>query len=125
MTVDQIADYFVGYLFTKYKGTRHVRRVAAWIGFLLKGIERLGATPDVNRQRQVIFASGGRRFKVRYNHRAGARGGLELVEVLPGRGMPDGPVLLQIENLRDAERAYRSGLRRAIARSERSARTSS
>lgn len=116
MTVDQIADYFVGYLFTKFKGTRHVRRVAPWIGFLLKGIEPLDAKPGVNRLRQVLFESGGRRFKARYNHRAGPRGGIEIVEVLPGRGMPDGPILLRIESLEDAERAYRGDLRRAVAR---------
>ena len=34
--VERLADYFVNYLFDEFQGTRHVRRVATWIGFLRK-----------------------------------------------------------------------------------------
>lgn len=113
--MDRIADHFVNYLFDQYRGARHVRRVAAWIGFLLKAIERIGGTVRINRQRQVVFTRSGHRYKVRYKHTIAPRGGIEIVEVLPGRGAPDGEVLLRIASLQDAEDAYRGALRRALA----------
>jgi len=54
MSLDRIADHFVNYLFDEYRGSRHVRRVAAWIGFILKAIERSGAAVTRNRERQVV-----------------------------------------------------------------------
>lgn len=103
-----LADYFVAYLFDKYRGTRHVRRVATWIGFLLKAIERLPrASFTRQRSRQLMFDYRGRRFKVRYNHKIGARGGIQFVEVLPGRGAPEGAVALNVGSLAQAENAYR------------------
>lgn len=102
-----LADYFVAYLFDKYRGTRHVRRVATWIGFLLKAIEKLpGVSFARQRSRQLMFDYRGRRFKVRYNHKVGARGGIQFVEVLSGRGAPEGAVALNVGSLADAESAY-------------------
>jgi hypothetical protein len=102
-----LADYFVGYLFERYQGTRHVRRVATWIGFLLKAIEKLpGVQFERTRSRQLTFQYRRHRFKVRYNHKVGARGGIEFVEVLSGRGAPEGKVALTIGSLDEAESAY-------------------
>ena len=109
-----LADYFVTYLFDKYKGTKHVRRVATWIGFLLKAVEKLpGVSFTRQRSRQVMFEYRGRRFKVRYNHKVGARGGIQFVEVLPGAGAPEGSVALDIGSLAEAETAY-LGLQKAL-----------
>lgn len=103
-----LADYFVAYLFDKYRGTRHVRRVATWIGFILKAIEKLpGVSFTRQRSRQLMFDYRSRRFKVRYNHKIGARGGIQFVEVLPGRGAPEGAVALDVGSLAAAENAYR------------------
>lgn len=103
-----LADYFVGYLFDKYKGTRHVRRVATWIGFLLKAIEKLpGVSFARGRSRQLTFDYRGRRLKVRYNHKLGSGGGIQFVEVLSGRGAPEGGVALSIGNFAETEAAYR------------------
>ena len=91
LTPEALADYFVRYLFEKYHGTRHVRRIASWVGFVVKGIERVvGATFERRRSRQIGFDYHGRQFKVRYVHRtkASPRGGIQIVEVLPGRGAP-------------------------------------
>ncbi len=41
VTPDRMADEFVTYLFERYRGSRHVRRVASWIGFIVAGIEQL------------------------------------------------------------------------------------
>jgi hypothetical protein len=112
--MDRIADHFVNYLFDQYRGTRHVRRVAAWIGFILKPIERSRATVRINRERQLVFTRSGHRYKVRYRHDILPRGGIEVVEVLPGRGSPDGRIVLTIANLQDAEDVYRRGLSRAL-----------
>ena len=113
--MDRIADHFVNYLFERYQGSRHVRRVASWIGFILKGIERAGASVTINRERQLVLMHKGHRYKIRYRHDIPPRGGIEMLRVLPGRGSPDGEVLLRIASLQDAEDAYRRGLGRVLA----------
>ena len=107
--MEWLADRFVSYLFDEYRGTRHVRRVATWIGFALKAIQRVaGPTLRLSRSRQITFERSGHKFKARYNHKAGPRGGIEIVEVLPGRGMPDGETVVQITSLAQAEDLYRN-----------------
>jgi hypothetical protein len=104
-----LADSFVSYLFERYRGTRHVRRVASWLGFIIKAVEGLpGVSFSRRHSRQLGFDYGGRTFKARYNHKAGARGGIEIVEVLPGRGAPEGGVAASIVSLSDAEDVYTS-----------------
>lgn len=106
-SVERIADHFITYLFDTYKGSRHVRRVAAWVGFLLKAVAKVAPKSiRLSRQRQIVFGYRERRFKVRYNHRTGKRGGIQVVEVLPGRGAPDGDVLVQVRSLDEAEAVY-------------------
>lgn len=106
-SAERLADHFVSYLFDEYKGSRHVRRVASWIGFIIKAIEKIaGPTLRQNRKRQIMFVYKGRQFKAKYNHKVGSRGGLEIVEVLPERGSPEGGVLFQVKNLADAEVCY-------------------
>lgn len=96
---ERLADGFVQYLFDEYKGTRHVRRVASRVGFVVKGIERVATEWHVPRTRQLVFTVGGRKYKARYEHGAGPRGGVEILEVLPGRGAPDGTILVTISSL--------------------------
>ena len=102
-----LADYFVSYLFTNYQGSRHVRRIASWVGFVIKAVERLPrAQLSRSRSRQFTFTYRNRRFKVRYNHGLGSRGGIQIVEVLPGRGAPEGNIAVDITSLSDAEDVY-------------------
>lgn len=106
-SADRIADYFVTYLFNQYTGSRHVRRVAAWIGLIVLGIQRsTGTNWKVSRTRQLQFEFHSQTFKIRYNHQIGNRGGLEIVEVLPGRGSPEGKTLASITDLDEAEKFY-------------------
>ncbi len=106
---EQLANRFVSYLFDQYKGSRHVRRVASWIGFLILAVEKIaGSSLHQNRQRQIMFEYKGRQFKVRYNHKTGSRGGIDIVEVLRERGSPEGETVLQIKNLAEAEQCYLS-----------------
>jgi hypothetical protein len=108
-TPEALAEYFVRYLFEQYHGARHVRRIASWIGFIIKGIERVvGANFQRRRSRQIGFSYHGRDFKVRYIHRTKAcpRGGVQIVEVLQGRGAPEGNIVVEIASLADAERVY-------------------
>jgi hypothetical protein len=111
VSVERLADYFVNYLFDRYQGTRHVRRVATWIGFLLKAIERAAAgSLRASRTRQITFHYKGRRFKARYRHRVGnglPRGGIQIVEVFPRRGAPEGSVAVSVTSLSQAEDVYR------------------
>ena len=104
---ERLGERFVAYLFEEFQGTKHVRRVATWIGFLLKAIQHIaGDTIRLHQTRQITFEYRKRKFKARYNHKLGGRGGIEIVEILPGRGSPDGEVLLEVTNLAEAEKAY-------------------
>ena len=106
-SAERVADHFVNYLFDTYRGSRHVRRVASWVGFVIKAIERVSPSAfRRSRMRQLTFTFRGREFKARYNHKAGRRGGIEIVEVLPGRGAPDGAVVAQAIDLAGAEALY-------------------
>jgi hypothetical protein len=105
-SAERLANYFVDYLYDDYRGSRHVRRVASWTGLLVLGIERLGVQARVPRTRQLVFRYKNRAFKMKYNHKAGPRGGIDLIEVLPGRGMPEGPTVRSIRSLSEAERFY-------------------
>jgi hypothetical protein len=105
--VERLANYFVGYLFEEYRGTKHVRRVAAWIGLLLKAIQRIaGESLARSHKRMITFEYRNRQFKARYSHDAGYRGGIEIVEVLPRRGSPEGQVAVTITSLVEAEAIY-------------------
>jgi hypothetical protein len=108
-SVERLADHFVAYLFDEYAGSRHVRRVASWVGFVLKAIDGIAdGSVRQNRKRQVVFDFAGRHFKARYNHKAGARGGIEIVEFAKGQGSPDVAVAVQVASLNDAEEVYRN-----------------
>jgi hypothetical protein len=69
------------YLFGTYRGSRHVRRISAWLGFLVFGIEKI----KVHRTRQVFFEAKGRRYKIKYSHAVKPRGGIEIVEISSAR----------------------------------------
>jgi len=90
-SADRLADEFVNYLFAKYQGSRHVRRVASWIGFIVRGIEQIRDRDDWNipRERQLRFSANGRRFTAGYEHRIEPRGGIVFREILPGPGSPN------------------------------------
>jgi hypothetical protein len=104
---ERLTTHFVDYLFEDYRGSRHVRRVAAWVGFLVLGIERLShAQWKVPRQRQLFFSYKDRRYKAKYNHASGSRGGIDIIEVLPGRGSPEGSTVRSIKSLAEAEQFY-------------------
>jgi hypothetical protein len=111
LSPEALAEYFVRYLFEEYQGTRHVRRIASCVGFVIKAIERVvGPHFERRRSRQIGFEYHGRHFKVRYVHRSRAcpRGGVQIVEVLPGRGTPEGNIVVEIGSLADAERVYQT-----------------
>lgn len=101
----------MGYLFDEYHGTRHVRRIASWVGFIIKALEKVvGLNFQLRRSRQMEFEYHGRQFKVKYVHRTKGcpRGGVQIIEVLAGRGAPEGNVVVEIGSLADAERVYQS-----------------
>jgi hypothetical protein len=99
----------VSYLFDQYHGSRHVRRVASWIGFIIVAAEKVAdGTLGQNRERQIMFRYKARQFKAKYDHKVGHRGGIKIIEVLPGRGAPEGQVVIEVKNLTEAEACYRS-----------------
>jgi hypothetical protein len=108
-SAELLTNHFVNYLFDEYQGSRHVRRVASWVGLIVLGIQRAAGNDwKIPRNRQLRFEFQGRSFKAKYNHRTGSRRGIEIVEVLDGRGSPEGRSVTTIANLREAEDFYNS-----------------
>ena len=103
---ERLADYFVNYLFDNYRGARHVRRVASWVGLIVLAIDKIAEERWIPRTRQLKFTFQGRTFKVKYNHSIGGRGGIQIVEVLSGRGSPEGDIVIEIKSLSEAEKFY-------------------
>jgi hypothetical protein len=108
---ERIADHFISYLYTEYPGDMHVRRVASWVGLLVLGIDKLADRRYVPRSRQLRFDYDGRSYKAKFNHRAGTgtglnRGGIDIVEIMEGRGSPEGETVCSITNLAEAAAFY-------------------
>ncbi len=100
-----LANCIVGYIFIRYGHSRHVRRVATWVGLILKGIERIaGGSLRRRGKGQVKFQYQERHFKVKFNHKAGPRGGLDILEI---RGIRNGALAARITSLEEAEGLYR------------------
>jgi hypothetical protein len=105
-----LADYFINYLYSRYRGNRHVRRIASWVGLVVLSLLRAKGVTHINRRRtrQLAFEYMNRMFKVKFNHAAGPRGGIEITEFYSGQGEPEGKTVLQIKNLLEAEDVYQS-----------------
>jgi hypothetical protein len=105
---ERLADHFVNYLFASYSDILHVRRVASWVGLIVLGIEKLTGSHYVPRTRQLRFDHKGKSYKATFNHNAGGsrRGGIDIVEVLPGKGSPEGKTVHSITNLQEAADFY-------------------
>ena len=109
LSASRIADHFINYLFHDYTGdSRHVQRVASWLGLLVLGLEKLKVDWRPSRSRQLIFERRGKRYKARYNHRIKPRGGIEFVEVAKAQGSPDIAVRVTVASLADAASFYDS-----------------
>lgn len=109
---EKVMETFVAYICANKADSRHVRRVAAWLGFVVYGVDRMADKWGFHRTRQFWFESGGVTYKVRFRHGSGMkksclRGGLQIVRV---DGVADGPVVLEIRNAAEAEDFYRTSL---------------
>jgi hypothetical protein len=106
-SAERLATAFVDYLYDEYQGSRHIRRVAAWLGLLVLGVEKIKSGEwHIPRVRQLAFDVGDRRYKMRYDHHAGPRGGIEIVEIGKTQGAPEIAVAKIISSLADAEAFY-------------------
>jgi len=107
--IERLTYYYVNYIVKNHSDSYHIRRIVSWVPLILKGIDKLpGAAPECLRIRQASFSYKNKKFKARYNHKIGSRGGVEIIEVLPGPGSPDGKTVLEIKNFSDAEKCYNS-----------------
>ncbi|MDE2928452.1 MAG: hypothetical protein OXT71_18875 [Acidobacteriota bacterium] len=106
MGPEGVADYFVNYLFNNYQGARHVRRVASWVGLIVLAVDKVGNSWWRRHTRQLGFTFQDCKFKVKYDHTIGSRGGIQVIEILPGRGEPEGGIVTSITSLREAEQFY-------------------
>ena len=105
-SADRMADAFVNYLYDEYQGSRHVRRVASWLGLLILGIEKIKDRWWIPRSRQLFFEVKGHRYKAKYNHTLGNRGGIEIIEIGEGRGSPEIASVAAITSLDEAAHFY-------------------
>ena len=103
---ERLADRFVNYLFDNYSDSRHVRRVASWVGLIVLAIDKIAEKMWIPRSRQLKFTFQSRTFKVKYDHSIGGRGGIQIVEVLSRRGSPEGDGVIEIKSLSEAENFY-------------------
>jgi hypothetical protein len=103
LSADQVIQHFLDYLRKNRANSAHVHRVAAWLGFLVKGIDRISDDWGFWHSRQFWFKVGSKCYKVRFRHNICFRGGIEIVEM---RGNQDGAVVIQFRNPDDAEAFY-------------------
>src|SRR5208282_4959614 len=97
--------------FTEYPGNMHVRRVSSWVGLIVLGIEKLADRRYIPRNRQLRFEYDGRSFKAKFNHHSGPRGGIDIVQIIAGRGSPEGKTVCSIQNLKEAASFYNNPAR--------------
>jgi hypothetical protein len=114
---EHVANQFLAYLRDNKTDAKHVFRVASWIGMLALAIDKVKIDWHKATSRQLVFQThdrtttrGGRpyinRYKVRYNHTVGGRGGLEIVEIGTSQGQPEIGVVAAFSTLYDVERFY-------------------
>lgn len=105
-SAERMADAFVNYLYDEHQGSRHVRRVASWLGLLILGVEKIKDRWWIPRSRQLFFEVDGHRYKAKYSHTLAGRGGIEIIELGHGRGAPEIGSVASIASLDDAARFY-------------------
>jgi hypothetical protein len=106
-SAERLATAFVDYLYDEYQGSRHIRRVPSWLGLLVLGVEKIKSGDwHIPRVRQLTFDVGDHRYKMRYDHHAGPRGGIQIVEIAKTQGSPEIRVVKTISSLADAEAFY-------------------
>ena len=91
-TPERIANHFVNNLFEQNSDSLHIRRVAFWVGLIVLGIEKVASARYVPGARQLRFDYNNQTYKATFNHHAGGsqRGGIDIIEILPGRKSPEG-----------------------------------
>ena len=104
ISAEKVTEHFVAYICENKPDARHVRRVAGWLGFVVGGIDRLADDWGFMHERQFWFTVGSRKYKIRFNHRIGFRGGLQIVEMADWR--TDGRVALELRSQEEAEEFY-------------------
>ncbi len=104
-SADRMAREFTGYICENKAHALHIRQITPWLGFMIKGIEKVKTGPWwIPRTRQLHFEVGSRRFKAKYVHEDG--GGIDIVEIAVTTGEAELAVIYQARSLDDAERFY-------------------
>jgi hypothetical protein len=106
-SADRMAELFLAYLFKNRANDRHVRRVASWLGLLILGVEKIKDKWWLSHSRQLCFEVGSKRYKARFDHKIGQRGGIEFVEIAKTQGQPDIRVARQVSDLASAAAFFR------------------
>lgn len=108
-SAERMSDLFLTYLFKNKADSRHVRRIASWLGFLIVGVEEVKDKWWLSHTRQLCFEVGSKRYKARYKHDLGRgrRGGIEFVQVAKSQGQPEIRIAKQISDLSEAAAFFR------------------
>jgi hypothetical protein len=92
------------YLRENKADSRHIRKVGPWLGFMIRGIDKIKNEWWIPRSRQLHFESAGRRFKAKFDHHDG--GGIDIVEIAASPGSEEIGLVYRTRCLADAERFY-------------------
>jgi hypothetical protein len=103
-SAERMAEEFNAYICENKANSRHVRKVGPWLGFMVRGIDKIKSDWWIPRSRQLHFESTGRRFKAKFDHHDG--GGIDIVEIAPTQGSEEIGLVYRARNLADAERFY-------------------
>jgi hypothetical protein len=106
-TLDRLAEHFIAKITRYFPHRGHNRKVGPWLGFVLQGIERVVGLENmyIRTDRQLGIRAEGRLYKVRFSHTEG--GHIQIVH-MKADGVTDGPRIVAIHNLAEAERFYRT-----------------
>lgn len=110
---EHIANLFAAYLRDNKADAKHVFRVISWLGMLSLAIDKIKISWWIPRTRQLHFEAPNKvgpwptaRYKVRYGHKVGTRGGLQIVEITIGKGGAEINTVAEFATLYDVERFY-------------------
>ncbi len=99
ISVEKMVELMVTYLVRQYPKKIHVHRVAAWLGYISGGIEKVATRLERKYVRQFDFMVHGVWYRLHFAHKAGPRGGMVIDDCLGER-------VVTITCLDDARRFY-------------------
>jgi hypothetical protein len=103
-SAERMAEEFMAYICENKATSRHIRTIGPWLGFMIRGVDKIKTEWWIPRSRQLHFELVGRRFKAKFDHTQG--GGIDIIEIAITPGSEEIGLVYRARNLADAERFY-------------------